>query len=120
MDLNFSDEDAKFRNKVKAFIKDNLSSQLQKKAMNGGSYSKDEIIKWQQALYKNNWFAYNWPKAYGGCEWTPMQRYIFDQETAFAYTPQIIPFGVTMVGPVIIEFGTDLQKQKFLITYNFI
>ena len=114
MDLNFSDEDAKFRNKVKAFIKDNLSSQLQKKAMNGGSYSKDEIIKWQQALYKNNWFAYNWPKAYGGCEWTPMQRYIFDQETAFAYTPQIIPFGVTMVGPVIIEFGTDLQKQKFL------
>ena len=114
MDLNFSDEDVKFREKVKAFIKENLSSQLQKKAMNGGSYSKDEIIKWQQALYKNNWFAYNWPKAYGGCEWTPMQRYIFDQETAFAYTPQIIPFGVTMVGPVIIEFGTDLQKQKFL------
>ncbi len=114
MDLNFSYEDTKFRNKVKTFIKNNLSIQLQKKVKNGGSYTKDEIIEWQQALYKNNWFAYNWPKAYGGCEWTPMQRYIFDQETAFAYTPQIVPFGVTMVGPVIIEFGTDLQKQKFL------
>ena len=43
-----------------------------------------------------------------------MQRYIFDQETAFANTPQIVPFGVTMVGPVIIEFGTKNQKEKFL------
>ena len=43
-----------------------------------------------------------------------MQRYIFDQETAFANTPQIVPFGVTMVGPVIIEFGTSIQKEKFL------
>ena len=50
-------------------------------------------------------------KKYGGCEWSPMQRYIFDQETAFSNTPQIIPFGVTMVGPVIIEFGTDAQKK---------
>ena len=42
------------------------------------------------------------------------KRYIFDQETAFANTPQIVPFGVTMVGPVIIEFGTKHQKEKFL------
>jgi hypothetical protein len=43
-----------------------------------------------------------------------MQRYIFDQETALSNTPEIIPFGVTMVGPVIIEFGTDNQKERFL------
>ena len=43
-----------------------------------------------------------------------MQRYIFDQETALAHTPQIIPFGVTMVGPVLIEYGTEEQKEKFL------
>ena len=59
-------------------------------------------------------FASNWPKDYGGCDWTPMQRYIFDQETAFANTPQIVPFGVTMVGPVIIKFGTSSQKEKYL------
>ena len=41
-----------------------------------------------------------------------MQRYIFDQETAFANTPEILPFGVTMVGPVIIEFGTSIKKKK--------
>ena len=43
-----------------------------------------------------------------------MQKYIFDQETALAHTPQIIPFGVTMVGPVLIEYGTEEQKKKFL------
>ena len=46
-----------------------------------------------------------------------MQRYIFDQETAFSNTPQIIPFGVTMVGPVIIEFGTDAQKKSFFLKF---
>ena len=114
MDLKFTDEDIKFREQVKTFIEKNLSSDLRKKIMNGGSYTKDEIIKWQKALYANNWFANNWPKSYGGSEWTPMQRYIFDQETAASYSPQIVPFGVTMVGPVIIEYGTQQQKERFL------
>ena len=114
MDLKFTKEDIKFREQVRAFIKNNLSASKQKKVINGGSYSKDEIIKWQKALFANNWFAYNWPKAYGGCEWTPMQKYIFDQETAASHTPQIIPFGVTMVGPVLIEYGTEEQKKKYL------
>ena len=114
MNLNYTDEDNKFRNKIKEFIKSNLSQEVQKKHLNGKKYTKDEIIKWQKALFREGFFANNWPKEYGGCEWTPMQRYIFDQETAFSNTPEIIPFGVTMVGPVIIEFGTDAQKERFL------
>ena len=114
MNLNYSDEDNKFRKKIKDFIKANLSIESQKRVLNGGKYNKDEIIKWQKALFNANMFASNWPKENGGCDWTPMQRYIFDQETAFANTPQIVPFGVTMVGPVIIEFGTSAQKEKFL------
>ena len=57
MDLNLSDEDKNFRKEVKDFIKKNLSSEQQKKIKNGGSYTKDETIKWQRALFKNNWFA---------------------------------------------------------------
>ena len=114
MNLNYTEEDNKFRNKIKEFIKSNLSQEVQKKALNGKKYTKDEIIKWQKALFREGFFANNWPKEYGGCEWTPMQRYIFDQETALSNTPEIIPFGVTMVGPVIIEFGTDNQKERFL------
>ena len=112
MNLNFTDEDDKFRIKIKDFISKNISKETQEKVFNGGKYTKDEIVNWQKALFKEGMFANNWPKEYGGCNWTPIQRYIFDQETAFANTPQIIPFGVTMVGPVIIEFGTDAQKKK--------
>ncbi len=114
MNLNYTDADNKFRKEIKDFIKDNLSQEAQKRVFNGGKYTKDEIIKWQKDLFNSGMYAYNWPKEYGGCNWTPMQRYIFDQETAFANTPQIVPFGVTMVGPVIIEFGTEAQKEKFL------
>ena len=114
MNLNYTDEDLIFREEVKCFIRDNLSSSIQKRISNGGAYTKEETVKWQKALYKNGWFAYNWPNSYGGCAWTPMQKYIFDQETALAHTPQIIPFGVTMVGPVLIEYGTEEQKKKFL------
>ena len=114
MNLNYTEADNKFRKEIKDFIKDNLSQEAQKRVFNGGKYTKDEIIKWQKDLFKAGKFAYNWPKEFGGCNWTPMQRYIFDQETAFANTPQIVPFGVAMVGPVIIEFGTKKQKEKFL------
>ena len=92
MNLNYTDEDNKFRKEIKDFIKDNLSQEAQKKSLMEVKYTKDEIIKWQKALFKEGMFAYNWPKEYGGCNWTPMQRYIFDQETAFANTPQISTF----------------------------
>ena len=114
MNLNYTDEDNKFRKEIKDFIKSNLSEEVLKRVSNGGKYTKDEIVNWQKALYKKGMFAANWSKDYGGCDWTPMQRYIFDQETAFANTPQIVPFGVTMVGPVIIKFGTSIQKEKYL------
>ena len=61
MNLNYTDEDLIFREEVKCFIRDNLSSSIQKRISNGGAYTKEETVKWQKALYKNGWFAYNWP-----------------------------------------------------------
>ena len=58
MDLKFTKEDIKFKEQVREFIKENLPASKRKKVINGGSYSKDEIIKWQKALFANNWFAY--------------------------------------------------------------
>ena len=73
MDLNYTEHDIKFRDDVRNFIKNNLPLDTQKRILNGGKYSKDEIINWQKALFKNKWFADNWPNKYGGCEWTAMQ-----------------------------------------------
>ena len=43
----------------------------------------------------------------------PMQKYIFDQETAASHTPQIIPFGVTMVGPVLMNMEQKNKRKIF-------
>ncbi len=114
MKVEFSEKDLKFKKDVKEFIKEHHPKDLQSKLANGGKPSKEETVNWQIALNKNSWLAPNWPTEFGGCEWTPIQKYIFEQETAFSNTPQIIPFGVNMIGPVLIKYGTDKQKKFFL------
>jgi acyl-CoA dehydrogenase len=55
-----------------------------------------------------------WPKEYGGAGWTPAQRYIFESELSRAGAPRLLPFGIHMVGPVIIKFGSQVQKDFYL------
>ena len=55
-----------------------------------------------------------WPKEFGGTDWNVVQRYIFEEECGFAGTPPLIPFGLSMCGPVILRFGTPEQKKRFL------
>ena len=60
--------------------------------------------------------APNWPKEYGGTGWSVTQRYIFDEECGAASAPSAaLPFGVTMVAPVIIKFGTQRNKKKLYL-----
>ena len=58
--------------------------------------------------------APNWPEEYGGAGFTPTQKYIFESEMAREGAPRTIPFGLSMVAPVIMEFGSQEQKDKFL------
>ena len=114
MNINFSDEDINFKKEVKDFISRNLSKDLQTKISNGGTASKEETIAWQKALNTKKWFAPGWPKKYGGAEMSILRKYILDLELSLADTPTLIPFGVTMIAPVLIEFGTKKQKDFFL------
>jgi alkylation response protein AidB-like acyl-CoA dehydrogenase len=114
MNINFSDEDISFREDVKRFISNNLSKDVQFKISNGGSATKEETIAWQKALNKKKWFAPGWPKKYGGSQMSAVKKYILDLELSLADTPTLIPFGVTMIAPVLIEFGTKKQKEFFL------
>ena len=87
---------------------------------------KDDVMSWHKSLFDKGWIAPSWPKTFGGCEWNPLQKYIFDYETSFFGAPRLSPFGLTMIGPVIINFGSDFQKERFLpkilslrfLTYN--
>ena len=114
MNLKFSQEDIKIKEEVKDFIMQNLDKNTQKKINNGHHLSKDDLVNWQKKLFEKGWMAPNWPEEYGGTGWSITQRYIFDEECGAAAAPSALPFGVTMVAPVIIKFGTKEQKAKYL------
>ena len=114
MNLSFSEEDLSFQNEVRSFIADNYPADIKNKMDNGIPLSKEDILTWQRILSKKGWFAVNWPEEYGGTGWTVTQKHIFQNELASANTPTLVPFGVSMCGPVIYSFVTQEQKDKFL------
>jgi len=114
MDLNYTSEDLAFRDQVRAFLDANLPADLQRKVRNHLRMSKDDYVRWHKILAAQGWVAPGWPAEFGGPGWTPVQRHLFDEECARAGTPQILPFGVNMVAPVIMAFGSAEQKAHYL------
>ena len=114
MNLEFSPEELAFQQEVRTFIAENYPANLRGKQDEGDELSKDDFLSWHRVLYKKGWVAPAWPVEYGGTGWTATQRYIWSEETARADCIRLMPFGLTMVGPVIYTFGTPEQKAKFL------
>ncbi|BEV00166.1 acyl-CoA dehydrogenase family protein [Novosphingobium olei] len=114
MDLEFSPEEIAFRDEVRAFIAENYPAELRGKQDEGDDLTKEDFLSWHRVLAKKGWIAPAWPVEYGGPGWTATQRYIWSEETARADCIRIMPFGITMVGPVIYTFGTPEQKARFL------
>jgi pimeloyl-CoA dehydrogenase large subunit len=114
MDLRFTPEETAFRDEVGGFFRANLPDGIRTKLVEGKHLAKDDIITWQRILNKKGWAVANWPVAWGGTGWTPVQQYIFQDELQQTPAPQPLGFGVTMVGPVMIAFGSEAQKKRFL------
>ena len=114
MDLNFSAEDIAFRDEVRTFIKDHYPSALNGKIDEGEELSKEDFLSWHRVLANKGWIAPAWPVQYGGTGWTSVQRYIWSEESARADAIRLMPFGLSMVGPVIYTFGTPEQKAQHL------
>ena len=114
MNVNFSPEEVAFREEVRAFFRDEMPEDIRQLRESGAELRPEAQVRWQQLLHKKGWAGVNWPVEYGGTGWTPVQKYIFATEEANANAPMIIPFGLSMVGPVIYTFGNEEQKQRFL------
>lgn len=114
MDLSFTKEQLEFRQEVRDFIETAMPAEMKRKADAGASFEHTENIEWHKILFKKGWIAPNWPKELGGTGWDTGQRFIWQEETVQANCPELSPFGLTMVGPLIIQFGSDEQKQRFL------
>ena len=116
MQLKLSDKDRQFRDEVRQFLADELPDQTRHKVRESISLTKQEWVDWHRKLYKRGWSCPHWPIEFGGCGWTPIQDYLFNTEMGEACAPSALPFGPEMVAPVILTFGTDEQKQRFLPT----
>tara|TARA_R110002110_G_scaffold415748_1_gene654877 strand:+ start:120499 stop:121683 length:1185 start_codon:yes stop_codon:yes gene_type:complete len=115
VDTSFAPEDLAFRDEVRAFFAEAFDDELQARL---NSQDKDTfkpaIVEWQKRLHAKGWVAPNWPEEYGGTGWNATQQFIYDSERASAGIPDVIPFGLKMVGPVIYTFGSQEQKDTFL------
>ncbi|MBT4689514.1 MAG: pimeloyl-CoA dehydrogenase large subunit [Rhodospirillaceae bacterium] len=116
MDIQYSDDELAFRDEVRAFIAENHTPEIKAKTAKSmtGYIHQDDHVTWQKALHKKGWIATNWPVEHGGPGWSATQKYIYDTEMLRAGTLRPVAFGLKMVAPVIMEFGTEEQKQKYL------
>jgi alkylation response protein AidB-like acyl-CoA dehydrogenase len=114
MDLNFTAEELAFRDEVRTFLQNELPADISAKVKNGQPVSAQDYVRWQKILHKRGWGGPGWPTQFGGPGWGPVQMHIFDEEAAAAGAPRMVPFGLKMVAPVIMAFGSPEQQKRFL------
>ena len=114
MDLNFSEQELSFRDEVRGWLSANLPDDLRSKVLDYEELSKEDLLRWHRTLAARGWVAPSWPVEWGGTGWSAVERYIFEEETAMAGAPPIVPFGITMCAQVLLRFGTEAQKKRFL------
>ena len=114
MQISFTNEEESFRQSVRSFIEAELDPGTRNRVLNGLTISKADYVDWHGKLASRGWSCPHWPQEHGGAGWTPMQHFIFDEETSTAGAPGLMPFGPDMVAPVIWTFGDEAQKARHL------
>ncbi|MSQ47666.1 MAG: acyl-CoA dehydrogenase [Deltaproteobacteria bacterium] len=117
MDLTYSKEDETFRKEVRAWLKKNLPKK--DKAISDLMPHDPERVKrskdWQHKLFDAGYVAMNWPKEYGGQDADVMRQTIVNEELTLARAPGLVgASGLTMLGPTLIQCGTEEQKRRYL------
>ncbi|MDE8345033.1 MAG: acyl-CoA dehydrogenase family protein [Acidocella sp.] len=114
MDLTQSNDDVAFRDMVRTFIVAHLPEDIARRGLKGYHASREDIQVWTRILNAKGWAVPNWPQAYGGPGFTPLQRYIFQRELRLAGCPVEDQAAMALVGPVIYTFATEAQKARYL------
>jgi alkylation response protein AidB-like acyl-CoA dehydrogenase len=118
MDFRWSAEDEAFREEVRSWLKEHLVGEYATLGSGGGPADEtgwDVRLQWEKILGEAGWIGLGWPKEYGGRDATITQQLIFNEELARANAPARASFfGEGLLGPTLIAFGTEEQKQRFL------
>src|SRR5438045_5940581 len=114
MDLHYTAEERTFRDEVNGWVQSHLPDDLRDKVVNYHHLSRDDLQRWHAILAQQGWIAPSWPREWGGTGWSVVQRYLFEELCGYAGAPPLVPFGLLMCAPVLLQFGTPAQKQRFL------
>ncbi|WP_059411900.1 acyl-CoA dehydrogenase family protein [Cupriavidus basilensis] len=114
MDLRFNAAEQSFREEVRTFAQASLPADIRDKVLAHQRVEKDDYVRWHRVLHAHGWGAPTWPKQWGGTGWTPLQRLIFEIETFRAGAPRLLPFGLTMIGPVLMKYASPEHQERFL------
>ena len=115
MDIDYTPEDLAFRDEVRRFLAEALPADIRDRVRRDDeSHVRDDIVQWQRILHAKGWGAPMWPVEFGGTGWSKTQQFIFDTECAQAHAPAQLAFGLKMVAPVLMRFGSPEQQKRFL------
>jgi alkylation response protein AidB-like acyl-CoA dehydrogenase len=114
MDLKPTPEDEAFRHEVRTFVAQELPDDIRRKVLGFLRVERNDYVRWQRILHARGWGAPGWPVEHGGCGWNAVRRNIFDDECFVAGAPRQMPFGLSMIAPVLMKFGTPAQRQRCL------
>ena len=114
MDLEYTADEHAFRDAVRDFVRAELPQDIASRVRDHRRLSRDDHVIWQDILARKGWLTGHWPSRFGGLDWTPVQCHVFDEETAAAGAPRLIPFGLNMVAPVLMAFGSPWQQAHYL------
>ena len=116
MDLAFNTEELAFQKEVRDWISANMPAEVAEESRRSRTshVSKERLLQWQKKLAGRGWLCPNWPQEYGGTGWNSTQKFIFEMEMARADSPYLSSFSIKMVAPVLMKYGSDAQKKRFL------
>ncbi|MGW6397675.1 acyl-CoA dehydrogenase family protein [Streptomyces sp. NPDC055134] len=103
-----------FRDDVREFLATRLPEQLRAKVLGHVPLTADDLRQWHALVHERGWIAPNWPVEHGGPGWSLEQQLVFDEECCLAGAPETLPFGLRMVAPVLMAYGTEEQKARHL------
>jgi alkylation response protein AidB-like acyl-CoA dehydrogenase len=114
MQLALTEEESAFREEMRTFFTTKIPQEIRDTVAAGGFVGKDGYVQTQRILNDAGLAVPGWPVEWGGQDWTPLQRHIWHEEMQLACVPPPLAFNANMVGPVIANFGSQEQKEKFL------
>jgi alkylation response protein AidB-like acyl-CoA dehydrogenase len=116
MRLSFNADELAFQKEVRDWITANMPTEVAEESRRSRTshVSKERLLQWQKKLAERGWLCPNWPQEHGGTGWNSTQKFIFEMEMARADSPYLSSFSIKMVAPVLMKYGSEAQKKRFL------